>query len=66
MNSSELLDSIHEINLSYLMLAQRMWLEDRSVAMFRLGLSPEVATILSNLTLAQVIKLSGRTNSCAR
>ena len=65
-HASSDLGSIRELNLSYLMLAQRMWLEDRSVAMFRLGLSPEVATILSNLTLAQVIKLSGRTNSCAR
>lgn len=59
MSSSESLDSIREINLSYMILAQRMLREDKSIAMFRLGLSPEVATILENLTLAQVIKLSG-------
>lgn len=59
MNSSESLDSIREINLSYMILAQRMLLEDKSVAMFRLGLSPEVAAIVAALTLAQVIKLSG-------
>jgi flagellar transcriptional activator FlhD len=58
MNSSEALESIREINLSYMMLAQRMLREDRSVAMFRLGLSAEVATILTELTLAQVVKLS--------
>ncbi|WP_321800473.1 flagellar transcriptional regulator FlhD [Caballeronia sp. J97] len=57
MNSSESLDSIREINLSYIILAQRMLLEDKSVAMFRLGLSPEIAMILANLSPAQVIKL---------
>ncbi|EKS71302.1 MULTISPECIES: flagellar transcriptional regulator FlhD [Caballeronia] len=57
MNSSESLDSIREINLSYVILAQRMLLEDKSVAMFRLGLSPEIAMILANLTAAQTIKL---------
>ncbi|WP_250520456.1 MULTISPECIES: flagellar transcriptional regulator FlhD [unclassified Caballeronia] len=57
MNSSESLDSIREINLSYVILAQRMLLEDKSVAMFRLGLSPEIAMILASLTPAQTIKL---------
>ena len=59
MQSSELLDSIREINLSYLILAQRMLLEDKSVAAFRLGVSSEIATILASLTLAQIMKLAG-------
>ncbi|MFP3624382.1 flagellar transcriptional regulator FlhD, partial [Burkholderia sp. SIMBA_051] len=41
--SSETLDSIREINLSYIMLAQRMLREDKAVGMFRLGLSSELA-----------------------
>ncbi|CAG9231191.1 MULTISPECIES: flagellar transcriptional regulator FlhD [Paraburkholderia] len=56
--SSETLESIREINLSYLMLAQRMLREDKPVGMFRLGLSSELADLLSNLSLAQIVKLA--------
>ncbi|WJF92180.1 flagellar transcriptional regulator FlhD [Paraburkholderia bonniea] len=56
--SSETLDSIREINLSYVMLAQRMLREDKAVGMFRLGLSGELADLLAGLTLAQCVKLA--------
>jgi flagellar transcriptional activator FlhD len=56
--SSETLDSIREINLSYLMLAQRMLREDKPVGMFRLGLSSELADLLAGLSLAQIVKLA--------
>src|SRR6202035_360197 len=56
--SSETPDFIREINLSYIMLAQRMLREDRAIGMFRLGLSKELADLLSGLTLAQVVKLA--------
>ncbi|WP_153101945.1 flagellar transcriptional regulator FlhD [Paraburkholderia hayleyella] len=56
--SSETLDSIREINLSYVMLAQRMLREDKAVGMFRLGLSSELADLLAGLTLAQCVKLA--------
>ncbi len=39
MKSCDALESIREINLSYLMLAQRLLREDRPAGMFRLGLS---------------------------
>ncbi len=52
-------ESIREINLSYVMLAQRLLREDRPVGMFRLGLSAEVADILTNLSMAQIVKLAG-------
>ena len=55
--SSETLDSIREINLSYIMLAQRMLREDKPVGMFRLGLSSELADLLAGLSLAQIVKL---------
>jgi flagellar transcriptional activator FlhD len=58
MNGRETLDSIREINLSYIMLAQRMLRDDRAIGMFRLGLSKELADLLSGLTLAQVVKLA--------
>jgi flagellar transcriptional activator FlhD len=58
MNNCETLESIREINLSYLMLAQRMLSEDRPTGMFRLGLSAKLADLLSGLTLAQTAKLA--------
>ena len=56
--SSETLESIREINLSYLMLAQRMLREDKPVGMFRLGLSSELADLLGGLSLAQIVRLA--------
>ncbi|SAK57290.1 transcriptional activator FlhD [Caballeronia pedi] len=62
MNGRETLESIREINLSYIMLAQRLLREDRAIGMFRLGLSAELADLLSGLTLAQVVKLASSDN----
>ena len=56
--SSETLESIREINLSYIMLAQRMLREDKAIGMFRLGLSSELADLLAGLSLAQCVKLA--------
>ncbi len=56
--SSETLESIREINLSYIMLAQRMLREDRAIGQFRLGLSSELADLLAGLSLAQCVKLA--------
>jgi flagellar transcriptional activator FlhD len=50
---------IKEVNLSYLLLAQRLLREDRAAGMFRLGLSDQIADVLTNLTLAQTVKLAG-------
>jgi flagellar transcriptional activator FlhD len=58
MNSFDIQESIREVNLSYLMLAQRLLREDRAVGMFRLGLSADIADILMGLSLAQVVKLA--------
>ena len=49
---------IRELNMSYLLLAQRMLREDRDTGMFRLGISAELAEILGNLTIAQVVKVA--------
>lgn len=58
MNSEQLLNEIREANLSYLMLAQRMIREDRAEALFRLGLSEEVADTIAALSAAQVVKIA--------
>jgi flagellar transcriptional activator FlhD len=58
MNSDGTLDSIREMNLSYLSLAQRLLREDRAMGMARLSLSSWLADILATLSLAQIVKLA--------
>src|SRR5690349_10553818 len=53
-----MLDEIREANLTYLILAQRLLREDRAEAMFRLGISEEVADILAGLSTAQILKIA--------
>ncbi|KVD16538.1 hypothetical protein WI80_05755 [Burkholderia ubonensis] len=62
-HNNETPDSIQDINLSYLMLAQRLLHDDREAGMFRLGLSAPLAELLSTLTLAQTTRLA--TSCCA-
>jgi flagellar transcriptional activator FlhD len=59
MNQSEHpLDSIRELNLSYMLLAQRLLREDKAIGMYRLGISAEVADILESLSPAQIVKIA--------
>ncbi|MDN8598960.1 flagellar transcriptional regulator FlhD [Citrobacter sp. S2-9] len=58
MHTSELLKHIYDINLSYLLLAQRLIVQDKASAMFRLGISEEMANTLGTLTLPQMVKLA--------
>jgi flagellar transcriptional activator FlhD len=57
-NFTEASASIREINLSYITLAQQLLQEDRPVGMCRLGLSNEIADILTSLSRPQVVKLA--------
>lgn len=61
MQAQQIREEIREINLAYLMLAQRLLREDRPVAMVRLGLSEETASLLEKLSTAQVLKLAAST-----
>ena len=58
MKTEHMLDEIREANLTYLILAQRLLREDRAEAMFRLGISEEVADILAGLSTAQILKIA--------
>lgn len=58
MHTSELLKHIYDINLSYLLLAQRLISQDKPSAMFRLGVNEEMANMLVELTLPQMVKLA--------
>ncbi|WP_244814616.1 flagellar transcriptional regulator FlhD [Caballeronia sp. Lep1P3] len=64
-NTSALAE-IREVNLAYLLLAQRLLQDDRMSAMYRLGLSGEVADVLSALTLAQAVKVASSSHLLCR
>ncbi len=53
-----MLDEMRDINLSYMLLAQQMIKHDKATAVFRLGVSQEIADIMENLTPAQILKLA--------
>ncbi len=50
---------IRDANLSYLMLAQQMIRSDKATAIFRLGISDEIADMIQGLSNAQILKLAG-------
>ena len=55
---SRWMPEVREVNLSYLMLAQSMVRADNVHAMFCLGVSEEVADILSDLGPGQLLKIA--------
>lgn len=65
-SSNPLLAEIREVNLSYLLLVQRMLNDDTPTALFRLGLSQDVADILKRLSLSQLIRLASSSSLLCR
>jgi len=63
---ASLLNDIREVNLSYLMLAQRMLHDDYAAALFRLGFSQEVADVLMQLSPAQLVRLASSSSLLCR
>lgn len=58
MNTNQLREEIKETNFSYMLLAQQMIREDKASAIFRLGISEEMATLIDGLSPAQILKMS--------
>ena len=58
MKTEQMMNEIREANLSYLMLAQSMVKEERETAIYRLGVSEDVADILERLSPAQVVRMA--------
>lgn len=58
MNHDQLMNEIREANLTYLMLAQRMIRDDPAQALYRLGISEEVAELISSITSSQLLKIA--------
>jgi flagellar transcriptional activator FlhD len=66
MNMNDMIAEIRDANLSYMMLAQQMIRSDKATAIFRLGISAEIADLLENLNNAQILKLAGTNMMLAR
>ncbi|MBS0855426.1 MULTISPECIES: flagellar transcriptional regulator FlhD [unclassified Tatumella] len=58
MNTTNLVKHIYDVNLSYLLLAQQLISQDKSSAMFRLGVDESMANKLAELTLPELVKLA--------
>ena len=59
MKLDEMLEEMRDVNLNYLMLAQSMIQHDKATAVFRLGISRDVADLIEGLSPAQILKLAG-------
>lgn len=58
MTNSQVQAEIKDANLSYMLLAQQMIKEDKVTSIFRLGISEELADLISGLTPAQIMKMA--------
>ena len=66
MDTNEIMAEIQDANLNYLMLAQQMIRTDKAGAVYRLGVSYEIATLLGSLSNAQLRKLAAANIMLAR
>jgi flagellar transcriptional activator FlhD len=57
--TNDYLSEIRDVNLSYLMIAQQMIRHDRAEAIFRLGISAEIADLIASMSNSQVLKMAG-------
>lgn len=58
MNGVEVSKEISDLNLTYMLLAQKLLRQDRAAAMFRLGITRELADMLVGMSLSQVVRLA--------
>lgn len=56
--NDEIAREISDINLAYILLAQKMVKKDKAATMIRLGIGSKLADMLANMTITQIIKLS--------
>jgi flagellar transcriptional activator FlhD len=58
MTNEQILSEIREANMTYLMLAQNLIRQNKTEALFRLGMSEESADIIAALSPAQVMRIA--------
>ena len=55
---TEMTKEIADLNLTYMLLAQKLLREDKAAAMLRLGISNEMADLLIPMSLAETIRIA--------
>ena len=58
MAATEMTKEIADLNLTYMLLAQKLLREDKAAAMLRLGISHEMADLLIGMSLAETIRIA--------
>jgi flagellar transcriptional activator FlhD len=58
MAPTEMTKEIADLNLTYMLLAQKLLREDKAAAMLRLGISDEMADLLIGMSLAETIRIA--------
>lgn len=58
MIQTEATKEIADLNLTYMLLAQKLLREDKAAAMLRLGISADMADVLLGLSLAETIRIA--------
>lgn len=66
MTDQEINDEIRDANLNYLMLAQQIIRCDMAIAMYRLGITKEIAELIAGLSSLQILKLSSSPSMLSR
>jgi flagellar transcriptional activator FlhD len=66
MVADHMMADIQEVNLTYMMLAQQMLRKDKAAAIYRLGISQDVAGIVESLTPAQLLKMAASSTLLCR
>lgn len=66
MSINDMAAEIRDANLNYLMLAQQMIRADKATAIFRLGISIDIANLLESMSNLQIMKLAGTNMMLAR
>jgi flagellar transcriptional activator FlhD len=66
MNEAELMSEIKDANLNYLLLAQQLIRADKATAIYRLGISKEIADLLEGLSTLQLLKICSTNMLLAR
>lgn len=59
MNNENLLNDVRDVNLSYLLLMQRLISADREMAMFRLNIDEEMADLFSTVPVRELARIAG-------
>lgn len=58
MGGADMTKEIADLNLTYMLLAQKLLRADKAAAMLRLGIGNEVADLLASMSLGETLKLA--------